>query len=73
MVRHGSAGYAAPEHYGSGTSPRTDLYSLGATLYTLLTGMVPLHAIDRAVSKGHDPLEPANVSVPAIPYQVVLP
>jgi eukaryotic-like serine/threonine-protein kinase len=70
MVRHGSVGYAAPEHYGSGTSPRTDLYSLGATLYTLLTGMVPPHAIDRAVSQGHDPLEPANVSVPAIPYQV---
>jgi eukaryotic-like serine/threonine-protein kinase len=69
MVRHGSAGYAAPEHYGSGTSPRTDLYSLGATIYTLLTGMVPPHAIDRAVSKGHDPLEPANVSVPAIPNE----
>ena len=70
MVRHGSVGYAAPEHYRSGTSPRTDLYSLGATLYTLLTGMVPPHAIDRAVSKEHDPLEPANVSVPAIPYEV---
>ncbi len=70
MIRHGSAGYAAPEHYGRGTSPRTDLYSLGATLYTLLTGMVPPHAIDRAVSKGHDPLEPANVSVPAIPNEV---
>src|SRR5215472_10787493 len=70
MVRHGSVGYAAPEHYGSGTSPRTDLYSLGATLYTLLTGMVPPNAIDRAVSREHDPLEPANMSVPAIPYEV---
>jgi serine/threonine protein kinase len=70
MVRHGSAGYAAPEHYGHGTSPLSDLYSLGATLYALLTGKVPPHAIDRAVSKGHDPLEPANVSVPAIPCEV---
>ncbi len=35
----GSPGYAAPEQYGiSQTSPQTDIYGLGATLLTLLTG-----------------------------------
>jgi len=44
-IRHGSPGYAAPEQYGSGTNPRTDIYGLGATFYTLLTGTVPIDAI----------------------------
>src|SRR6266700_2840874 len=35
-VRHGSPGYGAPEHYSEGTNARTDIYGLGATLYTLL-------------------------------------
>jgi hypothetical protein len=35
----GSPGYAAPEQYGTAQStPRTDMYGLGATLLTLLTG-----------------------------------
>jgi serine/threonine protein kinase len=39
----GSPGYAAPEQYGSAqTTPRTDIYGLGATLQTLLTGKEPL-------------------------------
>lgn len=38
----GSPGYAAPEQYGKAQSgPRTDLYGLGATLQTLLTGKEP--------------------------------
>lgn len=38
----GTPGYAAPEQYcGSGLSPRSDLYSLGVTLYQLLTGTAP--------------------------------
>ncbi len=38
----GSAGYAPPEQYGtSQTTPRSDIYSLGATLYYLLTGYNP--------------------------------
>jgi serine/threonine protein kinase len=39
----GSPGYAAPEQYGKAqTTPQTDIYGLGATLQTLLTGKEPL-------------------------------
>jgi eukaryotic-like serine/threonine-protein kinase len=38
----GSPGYAAPEQYGKAqTTPRADIYSLGATLHHLLTGNDP--------------------------------
>ena len=39
----GSPGYAAPEQYGKAqTTAQTDIYGLGATLQTLLTGREPL-------------------------------
>lgn len=38
----GSPGFAAPEQYGNAqTTPRTDIYGLGATLHFLLTGHDP--------------------------------
>src|SRR5260370_15547067 len=38
----GSPGYAAPEQYGKAqTTPRADIYSLGALLHQLLTGNDP--------------------------------
>jgi hypothetical protein len=38
----GSPGYAAPEQFGKAqTTQRSDIYSLGATLYELLTGHEP--------------------------------
>lgn len=69
IIRHGSPGYAAPEQYGKGTNPRTDIYGLGATLYTLLTGTIPIDAIARVTgSKGIDPLVPVHLVVPSVSW-----
>ena len=48
---------------GMGTDPRSDLYSLGATLYHLITGEIPVDALDRVtkVADGQpDPLRLAS-------------
>jgi len=44
-------GYAPPEQYGMRTSGQSDIYSVGATLYTLLTGRVPPEAPLRVAGK----------------------
>jgi eukaryotic-like serine/threonine-protein kinase len=69
-VRYGSHGYGAPEQYTAGTNTRTDIYGLGAMLYTLLTGEVPADALDRMTQLSNDkpdPLKPTSVLVPSIP------
>ena len=71
--RTGSPGFAAPEQYSRGTSTRSDVYGLGATMYILLTGTHPADALDRMTktSSGEpDPLIPAHTLAPTIPQSV---
>ena len=56
--------YSPPEQIqDQGTTPRSDIYALGATLYHLLTGVKPPDALVRAgalANSKSDPLQPAN-------------
>ena len=56
-------GYAPPEQYGMRTTERSDIYALGATLYTMLTGRVPPEAPLRMAG---EQLVPPRRVVPAI-------
>jgi serine/threonine protein kinase/Tol biopolymer transport system component len=42
-------GYAPPEQYGQGTNPISDIYSLAATLFAVLTGQIPEDGLARAM------------------------
>jgi eukaryotic-like serine/threonine-protein kinase len=58
---------------GIGTDPRSDLYALGATLYHLLSGWLPIDAASRAdtfLGGEVDPLRPVNELNPQVPQSI---
>lgn len=58
---------------GMGTDPRSDLYSLAATLYHLCTGVPPVDTLTRAaaiVSRQPDPQRPAQEVNPEVPIAI---
>jgi serine/threonine protein kinase len=77
---HGKSIYGYTPNYapieqirGAGTDPRSDLYSLAATLWTLLTATVPPDAVTRMAEKEEgsaDPLTPAHELNPQVPLSV---
>lgn len=77
---HGRSIYGYTPNYApleqirnAGTDPRSDLYSLAATLWTLLTGIVPPDALSRVGEKEEgnpDPLRLAHEINPEVPVAV---
>jgi len=62
---HSPTSYEAPEQYTGEITTRSDIYGLGATFYSLLTGIVPTDALSRE-SKSSDSLKSVNQLVPGI-------
>ncbi len=58
-------GYSPPEQYGTArTDPRTDFYSLGATLYAALCGVIPEDGLARAMDNAQlTPLRKRNPKI----------
>jgi len=58
-------GFSPPEQYGTGkTDSRTDVYSLGATCYAVLTATIPEDSLERAM--GRDKLTPIQKRNPKV-------
>lgn len=71
---YGTPTYTSPEQIEQGkVSRRSDLYSLGMTLFHLMTGLTPADALTRLIaiaSGAADPLRPANELNPGVPAAI---
>jgi len=68
IARAATHGYSPPEQaLGTGTDPRSDVYSLAATAYALLTGRIPPPAHIRVAGRE---LEPPAQLVPELPAAI---
>ncbi len=71
-VNLGTPGYAAPEQYGGmQTTIRSDIYSLGATLYHLISGIYPGLNPFNFQSLNLDPQEPENTALETLIVQML--
>jgi predicted Ser/Thr protein kinase len=70
----GSPGYISPEQaQGAALDARSDIYSLGATYYHLVTGRLPFEAptpVAMIVKHLNEPLRSPRAVNPAVPYPV---
>jgi serine/threonine protein kinase len=64
----GTEGFAAPEQYAGEVSPLVDIYGLGATLHTLLTGVDPR----RERKFTYTPARSINPAIPKAASQAVM-
>ena len=67
MARAVSEGFSPLEQYIGQTSPQSDIYSLAATMYFLLTAQVPLASVARSM---HDDLVPPRQLNPRVSPKV---
>lgn len=59
--------YRAPEYFDGKISERSDIYSLGATFYALLTGQAPIDALTRQKQVNEGRPEPLPLACEIVP------